>query len=82
MLLSSDSQANLEKAKWHTETIVERRPTDGLGFFLIGFSGLMGCCLLGAIWSIVRNDVQGGTGIASCLMYFIGFAVAAVTYGA
>jgi hypothetical protein len=50
-------------------------------FLLIGFSGLIGCCLLGAIWSIVRNDVQGGTGIASCLMYFIGFAVAAVTYG-
>ena len=49
--------------------------------FVAGLSGLMICCLLGSIWSAVRNDVQGGAGITSCLMYFVGFAVAIMTYG-
>jgi hypothetical protein len=49
--------------------------------FVVGLSGLMICCLLGSIWSAVQNDVPGGAGIASCLMYFVGFAAAIVTYG-
>jgi hypothetical protein len=48
---------------------------------MAGLSGLRICYLLGSIWSAVRNDVQGGAGIASCLMYFVGFAAAIVTYG-
>lgn len=49
-------------------------------FLLAGFLGLMLCSVCGVVWSKLRNDVQGGTGITSCLMYFVTFFVAAGTF--
>jgi hypothetical protein len=39
------------------------------------------CWIPGLVWWMLRRDVQGGTGIISCLMGFVGFFVAAETFG-
>ena len=46
-------------------------------FFWICFSLLVLCLVPGLSWWMLRDDVQGGTGITSCLMGFVGFFIAA-----
>lgn len=45
------------------------------------FMALVLCMVPGLSWWMLRDDVQGGTGITSCLMVFVCFFVAATTTG-
>ena len=40
-----------------------------------GFAGLLVSSVVGVIWAATHKDVQGGSGIAQCLMYFVTFVV-------
>ena len=51
---------------------------DGLDTFRLGVSGFAGLLVssaVGVIWAATHTDVQGGSGIAQCLMYFVTFIV-------
>ena len=50
-------------------------------FFWTCFVALLLCWAPGLVWWMLRDDVQGGTGITSCLMGLVGFFVAAATFG-
>ncbi len=49
--------------------------------FWICLVALVLCWVPGLLWWMLQHDVQGGTGITSCLMGFVGFFVAAATFG-
>lgn len=40
-----------------------------------GFVGLLASALFGVVWSVLRDDVQGGFGITACLMVVLTFSV-------
>jgi hypothetical protein len=42
---------------------------------LSGFAGLLVSSVAGIVWARVHQDVQGGSGIAQVLMYFVTFVV-------
>lgn len=51
---------------------------DGIDTFRLGMSGSAGLLvssLIGIIWARLHHDVQGGSGISQCLMYFVTFVV-------
>ena len=51
---------------------------DGIDTFklgLSGFAGLVASSVVGIVWAQLHRDVQGGSGIAQCLMYFVTFIV-------
>ena len=51
---------------------------DGVDTFklgLSGFAGLIASSVIGLVWAGVRQDIQGGSGIMQCLMYFVTFVV-------
>jgi hypothetical protein len=50
-------------------------------FFWACLIALLSCLVPGLVWWMLQDDVQGGTGITSCLMGFVGFFVAAATFG-
>lgn len=47
-------------------------------FWTFGFVGLILCTVFGVVWSIVRDDVQGGFGVTACMMVFFTFSAGAV----
>ena len=51
---------------------------DGIDTFRLGLSGsagLLASSMVGIVWARVHNDIQGGSGISQCLMYFVTFVV-------
>ena len=53
--------------------LVDGIDTFGLG--MSGSAGLLVSSLVGIVWAALRNDVQGGSGIAQCLLYLVSFVV-------
>jgi hypothetical protein len=45
------------------------------------FTALVLCLVPGLTWWMLRDDIQGGTGLTGCLMPFVGFLLAAATFG-
>lgn len=46
---------------------------DTFVFFLCGCAGFLVCLLVGVVWSVSRQDVQGGFGIGGFLLAFMIF---------
>ena len=51
---------------------------DGIDTFrlgLSGFAGLVASSVVGIVWARMHHDLQGGSGITQCLMYFVTFVI-------